>query len=133
MAEAYMRQAFVHVAIGQYESAAKAFRRGLGLRSNWRGAALRLDTIYGGADLPKMQHLANLAKAVEDNPFDSDLLLVLGLVLYFDGQIDRAQLCFSRLSQLGGDDDRLLSDLKPQPKPAGAADPPPGAAGKIAF
>lgn len=134
MAEGYFRQGFAHVALGQYENAAKAFRRGLLVRSGWRGSPFRLDTLYGaGGNAIKVQHLESLAEAVETNPFDADLLLVLGVALLFDGQVDRAELCFSRVTQLGGDSQRLLGDLLPQPKPAGALDPPAKATGKISF
>ncbi len=101
LAEAYFRQAFARVALGQYEAAASAFRRGLALRSNWRGTPFRLEDLYGKAPLPKNAHIEKLAMAVEDNPFDADLLFVLGLQLFFDGQADRAGVFLTRAAQLG--------------------------------
>jgi tetratricopeptide (TPR) repeat protein len=134
MPEGYFRQGFAHVALGQYENAAKAFRRGLLVRSSWRGSPIRLDAVYGPAGTAaKVQHLERLAEAVEVNSFDSDLLLVLGVMLFFDGQVDCAELCFSRVSQLGGDSQGLLSDFVPRPKPAGNVDPPAKSGGKISF
>jgi hypothetical protein len=130
LADSYLRQGFAYVALGQFDSAAKAFRRGLTVQSNWRGSALQLDALYGHGAIVKEQHLEELAKAVEDNPLDADLLLTLGMELYFDGQRDRAELCFARAVQLGADS-QLLIDFLPQPKPAGAADAP--ARGKISF
>ena len=79
--------------------------------------------------MAKTQHIETLARAVEANPFDADLLLVLGMQLFFDGQADRAAVFFSRAAQLGADEDHLLDDFLGKPKPADA--PQPG--GKISF
>ncbi len=132
VAESYFRQAFARVAMGQYEKAAAAFRRGLRIRSDWTGSPFRLDQIYDGAALAKTSHIERLAKAVEANPFDAELLLVLGMQLFFDGEQDRAGVFFARAAQLGGNEDQLLDDFLPKPKPNGAADPQ-QARGKIVF
>jgi hypothetical protein len=129
MAESYFRQGFALVALGQYEKAADAFRRGLRIRSNWNGSPFRLDHLYRDAPLAKTQHVENLAKAVEANPFDADLLLVLGMESFFDGHSDRAGVFFSGSARLGGNEDGLLNDFLPK---ADAADPP-KAGGKIVF
>jgi hypothetical protein len=121
LAEPYFRQGYALVALGQYENAAKTFRRGLKIRSDWTDSPFRLDQIYGGARLAKTQHLENLAKAVEANPLDVNLLLTLGMQLFFDGQRDRASVFFARAAQLGGNEDRLLNDFLPRPAPAGEA------------
>jgi tetratricopeptide (TPR) repeat protein len=120
MAEAYLRQGFAYVAMGQYENASKAFRRGLALRSNWQGTAFRLSTLYDGAEAAKTQHIEKLALAVEDNPFDSGLLMTLGIELFFDGQFDRAELCFQNAARLGGGDEALVADFLPGAKASGA-------------
>lgn len=111
MAEAYLRQGFAYVAMGHYQNAAKAFRRGLAIRPNWQGSGFRLATLYGGVDAAKSQDIDKLALAVEENPFDSGLLMTLGLMLYFDGQFDRAELCFQNAARLGGSDEPLLADF----------------------
>ena len=130
--ESYLRMAFARVAIGQYEEAAKAYRRGLAVQSNWRGSPLRLDDLYGPAPLSKNAHTERLARAVEQNPFDAELLFVLGLQLFFDGQRDRGQVFLTRAAQLGANETGLLNDFLPQPKPASAPDAPP-VDGKIVF
>ena len=133
LADGYLRQGFAHVALGQYENAAKAFKRALAVRDDWRGAPFRLEQLYVDAPISKTQHLENLAKAVEENPFDADLLLVLGLELYFDDQRDSAAVFLSRVAQFGGDE-ALVKHFLQQPKPAGAPDPdPPRAGGKVVF
>jgi Flp pilus assembly protein TadD len=75
--------------------------------------------------------LENLAKAVEANSFDSDLLIALGMQLFFDGQHDRAGVFFARAAQLGGNEDRLLNDFVPKPGPADAPKAQPAA--KVVF
>jgi len=132
LAEPYFRQAFARVALGQYEAAAQAFRRGLAIRSDWRATPFRLKDLYGDQPLPKDAHIENLAKAVETNPFDADLLLVLGLQLFFNGDADRAGVFLTRAAQLGGNETGLLNDLLPQPKPAGAVEVKP-VGGKVVF
>jgi hypothetical protein len=129
VAESYFRQAFALVALGRYEKAATAFRRGLQIRSDWRGTPFRLDDLYGGAAVAKTQHVETLARAVDANPFDADLLLVLGMMLFFDGQQDRALVFFGRAAQLGANEDHLLDDFLGKPKPADAPQPD----GKISF
>ena len=133
LADGYMRQGFAHVALGQYPNAAKAFRRGLTLRNDWRDSPFRLEALYVDAPISKTQHLENLAKAVEDNPFDADLLLTLGLELYFDDQKDRAAVFLSRVAQFGGDEN-LIKYFLQAPKPAGVPDAAaPRAGGKVVF
>ena len=129
VAEAYVRQGFALFALGQYGSAAHAFRRGLRIRSDWTGSPFRLDQMYDGARLSKTGHIESLAKAVEANPLDAELLMVLGMASFFDGQRDRAAVFFAGSAQLGGNDDHLLDDLLPKPKPGD----PPAQGGKIVF
>jgi hypothetical protein len=121
VAESYFRQAAAHVALAQYDSAARAFRRGLQVKSDWNAAPFLLDQLYDDAPLAKTRHLEDLARAVEANPLDADLLLVLGMELFLDGQLERARVFLSRSAQLGGNEDQLLDALLGKPKPAGAA------------
>ncbi len=120
LAEPYFRQACAFIAMGQYESATKAFRRGLSVRAGWANAPFRLDQIYGADKIAKTTHQENLAKAVEANPVNANLLVALGMHLFFDGQRERADVFFSRAAQLGGNEDKLLDDFLPKPGPAGA-------------
>jgi hypothetical protein len=135
VAEPYLRQGFAFVAMGNYPSAARAFRRGLAIRSDWTDTPFRLDEIYDD-QIAKTAHLETLAKAVETNPLDADLLMLLGLQIFFDGQPQRAEVFFARAAQLGGNEDGLLDSFLPRPGPAGAPKPAadaPKAGGKIVF
>jgi hypothetical protein len=126
VAETYFRQGFGFVAMGNYPSAARAFRRGLAVRADWIGSPFRLDQIYGDNQIAKTAHLESLAMAVDANPLDADLLMLLGLQVFFDGQAARSEVFFVRAAQLGGNEDRLLDRFLPQPGPAGAGKPQPG-------
>jgi hypothetical protein len=119
LAEPYLRQGHALVALGQYENAVKAFRRGLRISAEWSGSPIRLDQLYGPDRIAKVSHIEALAKAVEGNPLDANLLMALGMQLFFDGQSQRAGVFFARVAQLGGNDDRLLNDFLPKPGPAG--------------
>ncbi len=135
LAEPYFRQGIAFVAMGNYESAARSIRRGLVIRSDWRHSPFRLDQMYNDDRITKTTHLENLAKAVEANPLDANRLMLLGMMLYFDGQAARSETFFSSAAQLGGNDDRLLDYFLPQPGPAGAPPPvaPPDPGGKLVF
>ncbi len=132
LADVYFRQGHALVALAKYEESLKAFRRGLGLRADWHDSSFRLDQLYGDDRLAKNAHLENLAKAVEANPLDPNLLVVLGIELFFDGQRDRAEVFFVRAAQLGANEEQLLDGFLPKPGPKGAKEED-RRAGKIVF
>jgi tetratricopeptide (TPR) repeat protein len=101
LAEAYVRQAYALIATGRYEPAVKAIKRGLDLDSGWAKSDFRNDELYGPNQAAKRAHLDALAKAANEKPEDPDLLLLVGLFLYFDGQTERAEPFFQRADQLG--------------------------------
>jgi hypothetical protein len=134
LADSFLRQGFAFVAMGNYESAARVIRRGLAIRSDWSGSPFRLDQLYGDDRITKTSHIESLAKAAEDNPLDGNLLMLLGLMLYFDGQAERSEPFFAAATQAGGNSDRLLDHFLAQPRPAGAPpNDPPKPGGKLVF
>ena len=127
MAEIYLRQGIAAVTMGQYESAGRYYRRALKL-DGWDSAHLRLNEMYGEHRIAKESHLEALAMAIQAAGHDANLLFVLGMEFYLDGQPDRAAPFFTRAGQLGGNDDHLLDGFIPPPaKPAMV--PPLAAAG----
>ena len=90
-----------------------------------------LDLLYAQDPIAKTTHLENLAKAVETNPLDSELLILLGMELFLDRQPERAGVFFARAAQLGANEDGLLNDLLPNPAPGGEKKERPG--GKVVF
>ena len=118
MPVALLRQGFTFVAMSQYESAAKAFRRALQVRADWADADPFLMQLYGENAVSKAAHLEALAKAVEANEQDGDLMLVLAMELHFDGQRERSVPFFERCAQLGDNEDHLLDAFLPPGKAA---------------
>ncbi|MBI3462645.1 MAG: tetratricopeptide repeat protein [Planctomycetes bacterium] len=102
LADCYFRQGQAMIALGKYDQAAKAFRRGLELDPAWPRSGFRLDGLYGQNHAAQEAHLDALAKAAEDSPRDSDLLFLVGVQLYFGGQPDRSQQFFLRAATLAG-------------------------------
>lgn len=100
LAEACFRQGFALTAMGRYELAIKAFKRGLDLDPAWAASGFRIDTLYRDNEMAKKSHLDALAKATSGEQLDPDMLFLLGVLLYFDGQSERAAPFFQRANQL---------------------------------
>lgn len=98
--QAHFRRGHALVALGKYEAASLAFRRGLDVDRSWSDADFRLDEIYGADRVAKEAHLEVLASSALANPRDADLMLVLGIFLHYDGQPERAEKFFRRAAEL---------------------------------
>lgn len=96
----YFRQGLALIALGRYEPAAKALKKGLTLDPEWPRSQFRLEDLYGDNRVVKAAHREALATDATAQPDDSDLLFLLGVVLYFDGQPDRARPFFQRAQDL---------------------------------
>jgi tetratricopeptide (TPR) repeat protein len=101
LADAAFRQGFALLAMGKHDPAAKAIKRGLSLDDGWPKSSFSVNDLYGASSLAKTAHLDALAKAAEDDASNGDLLFLLGVFLYFDGQRQRAAPFFDRAAQLG--------------------------------
>jgi hypothetical protein len=102
LADAWFRQGFAFIAEGRYDQAAIAMKRGLKLNPNWAKSDFNLKDLYGPDVLAKKAHRDVLAEAAEARPNDPDLLFLLGVHLYFDGQADRAAAFFNRANEIAG-------------------------------
>ena len=87
-------EAFALAAIGQYENAAKALRRGLALKPDWVQAGFQLKSLYGANKIAKIAHRESLAKAVTEHPHSADMMFLLAVVLYCDDDPQRSQAFF---------------------------------------
>jgi Tfp pilus assembly protein PilF len=118
LAETYFRQGFASFATGQYKSAAKSFERGLAIQPNWSPDDMDVGKLYGEANqLALTSHREALAQAIEANSQDSDQLMVMAIVLYFNGEPERSLPFFQKAAQLGANEERLLDGfLKPRPQ-----------------
>jgi tetratricopeptide (TPR) repeat protein len=102
LADAYFRQGYALIALGRYELAATALKRGLEIDPGWAGSDFRNDDLYADHPQAKMAHLDALAQAAVEQPNDADLLFLVGVFLHFDGQTDRAKPFFRRAARIAG-------------------------------
>jgi tetratricopeptide (TPR) repeat protein len=121
LVEAHFRQAQALVATGQFDLAARTFKRGMALGPGWPQADFSLTELYGENRLAKTSHLERLALAAEAEPENADLLLVVGMQLYFDGQQERAAPFFrqaaTQLADAGLHLDKLIAAPAADPQP----------------
>jgi hypothetical protein len=128
LAEPYLREAFALSAIGQYENAAKALRRGLAIKPDWAQAGFQLKSLYGANKIAKIAHRESLAKEVAEHPQSADLMFLLAVVLYCDDNPQRSQAFFLRAKTLEPGDPAYIKGFLdalahgPRVKP-GPADP----------
>ena len=108
LADGHFRKGYGLIARGNYDLAAGAFKRGLALDPAWPDSGFSSRQLYGNNDAAKKVHLDALAKAAEKAPDDHDLMFLLGVLLHFDGQPDRATLFFRQAALLNHGDDAHL-------------------------
>jgi tetratricopeptide (TPR) repeat protein len=117
VADAFFRQGFAYIASNRFDLAAKSFRRGLELDPLWVNSSFRLDDIYGRNQLAKGSHVEGLARAALTDR-SADNLFLVGLLLHFDGQAERAKKFFTHAEKrTAGDDAHIQAFLVP-PAPA---------------
>jgi tetratricopeptide (TPR) repeat protein len=109
LGDAWFREGFALAAMGKYDQAAKAMRRGLEEKPDWADTNFRLDDIYGDNAADKKARVDGMVKAAEGEPTNGDLALVVGIHLYCDGKTDQAAPFFRRAAQILGDD----ANIKP--------------------
>lgn len=131
VAEARFREAQTLVALERYREAADAVRQGLEIDPHWPGWPLDLDRLYGRNQVAKTAHLDALATAALDQPSDGDLMFLVGVELFLDGQRDRSRKFLERAGQLadhGGEFVEAFLDELPAERVAGDQ---PGPDGKV--
>lgn len=108
LADAQLRMGFALAALGKLDQAAEAFKQGLALDSGWPGRVFTLDKLYGPNAAEKLSHRNALATASAADDRNPDLLFLLGVSYYFDGERDRAKHCFAEAAHLAGRHDAHL-------------------------
>ncbi|HEV3344997.1 MAG TPA: tetratricopeptide repeat protein [Pirellulales bacterium] len=101
LADAYFRQGLAQAALGRYQPAVNSFKRGLAIEPDWPGGEFRLRQLYGDSLAAKQMHLEQLALAAEKQPENAELMFLLGVELFFDGQPARARTFLERSAELG--------------------------------
>ena len=97
-----MREGFALIAVNQYRLATKALKIALELDPEYVRSRFRLEDLYGDNRLAKTSHLELFAREALENPSDGDLLFLVGMSLYADGEVDRASRFFAKAAELGG-------------------------------
>ncbi len=105
---AFFRQAYTLIALGNYSEAAKLIKRGLKVDPSWPESGFTNDQIYGDNRMAKMAHIDALAAATVNEPHNADLLFLIGVHLFFEGQPERAKTFFERSGRLAGGEDAHL-------------------------
>ena len=100
LATAAFRQGWALIALGRYELAVEAFKRGLDIDPHWARSNFRLFELYGPNRKDKSAHIDALAQAAIDRPDNGDLLFLVGVFLFFDEQPGRAGPFFERAAAL---------------------------------
>jgi tetratricopeptide (TPR) repeat protein len=100
LAESYFRQGYAFLAMGRYDLAVRAIRRGMDLNADWPTSGFHNAELYGDNPQAKAAHLEALAAASEKDPHNADLLFLVGVILHFDGKPERARPFFERAVQL---------------------------------
>jgi tetratricopeptide (TPR) repeat protein len=117
LAEADFRQGIALIALGRYEPAAKAIKRGLDRNPKWPASGFTLGDLYGSNHADKRAHMEKLAKATETPRDNADLLFLAGVCLHFDGSPDRAAAFFNRAARFAGNAPYLKA-FQDSPTPA---------------
>ncbi|MDA7979211.1 MAG: tetratricopeptide repeat protein [Pirellulales bacterium] len=101
--EAYLKQAQSLIALEKYDLALNAYQRALALPPLWVTANFSLSEQYGPeGQATKDRHLNQLAAAAEQDPNSPDLLLLIGMELFYDQQPERAANFLRKAKELGG-------------------------------
>jgi tetratricopeptide (TPR) repeat protein len=100
LSEVHFRQGLALAAMGQYAQGVRAIKRGLQIEAAWPSSKFQLDELWDRNRVAKDAIRDALAEAAIARPQDGDLMFLLGLHLFFDGQRERSQLFFDRAEVL---------------------------------
>ena len=121
--EPYFRMGFALAALGHHGSAVREFKRGLNIDRSWALTGASLEEIFGDNQLARNALLHEIAEWVREDIRDPDRLFLMGVMLYFDDDIDRALPFLQTADQLAGSPPHIRAFLHP-PVPHGQKTPP---------
>ncbi len=113
LVEPYLLQGQAMLAIGNYELATRAFKRALTMHPDWARATFDLNEIYARHPAAKTAHMESLAAAAERDPASGDLMLLVGVQLFYDGQAERSLPFFRRAKELSQEEIPLPEIVAP--------------------
>ncbi len=96
------RLGHAYVATHDYELALNYFLMALEVEGSSVRKGFSLEDMYRGNKLTKESHLEDLSEAALRQPEDGGLVMLVGLMLHYDGQAARAQEFFRRASEMPG-------------------------------
>ena len=104
-AEPRAKLVVTYTAIGQYDRAVGELKTLLQVDPDYPRHFISLDTIFGDQRIAKESVKTQLAEWTVGHVADPERLMLLGAIMYFDGDIDRARLLFDNVA--------LYDDLAP--------------------
>lgn len=107
------------LALGNYDSAAKAIVDGLVKQPQWPLSDYQPRQLYAPNSRDFEKHLEQLAEASAKKPRDDKLLFLVGFQLWFDGRRDEALLFFKRAAAVADDTTAIDRFLKAARLPRG--------------
>jgi tetratricopeptide (TPR) repeat protein len=123
IAESFFRQGHAYLASSRLKLAARAFQRGFDVDPDIKRKGFNLTELYDikKNPVPKKLHFDDLARTALKTPGDSESYLLIGLLLHYDGQSDRAEKFFQQADRLPGKKYRFRKLFLPKnAKPANA-------------
>ena len=123
VATAFFRQALAHFALGKYDRATTAIKRGLAIAPDRPQTDLRLEDLYVDAN-EQRAHRKQLVDWLAEHPLDADAHFRVGVISHFSGQQQLAAAAIVRSIELGGISDHATAFL-PKPEPEESAEPGP--------
>jgi tetratricopeptide (TPR) repeat protein len=102
LAETHYRKGHAYLANGQYRLATTAFQQGAKLDRSGHREGFNLNQIYTSEEV-KTTHLENLAALATMNSKDADAYYLLGVMLKYNGESERAEKFFSQAWKVGLD------------------------------
>ena len=99
-ADAYLRQGFTLVALGNYRLATIAFQNAQALKPDWMDDPFSLEQIYAPGVLVRTTE--KLMRKLAINAGQEGLLTSMCMQFYFSGDLEQARLYATRASSLGG-------------------------------
>jgi hypothetical protein len=113
----YFLKAQAHVAAGQYADAVAAIREGMKRAPDWPAGDFKPVELYGANPERFAAHLAELRRAVADNPAEPALAFLLGYELWFAGERAEAVKQFQAAAKAGRDGPIIERFLREAEKP----------------
>lgn len=118
---ALFRAAHAHTVLGDYDLAVTYFGMGLELSRDIVRDGFTLDTLYKGDAISKQQHYGELGAALRRQPQDGGLNYLMGMMLHYDGNAQKAEEYFRKAVELPGRHRPYAAMYLPEEPPAAQA------------